>query len=87
MTTYLLHQTNRRDYRGVFEVLADLFDRVGFQTNTHNTVSMSCQPCHTPGRMSVVAYERRAMGASLTYWELQRMLVQCLHCRVEFMVG
>ena len=36
-----------------FEVLAGLFNQFGLRKNTRNTVSMSCQSCHPPDRMSL----------------------------------
>ena len=60
-----------------FDVLTDPFGRFGLRTNTQNTVSMSCHPCHAPVRMSVVVYGRRMTGMELDYWERQRMQVQC----------
>ena len=39
-----------------FSVLTGLFDRVGLRKNTRKTVSMVCQKCHMPVRMSVEAY-------------------------------
>ena len=71
----------------VFDVLADLFDRVGLHKNKGKTVSMAFQPCHTPGRMSEVAYEKRATGTGLTYQERQRMLVQFPECILEVATG
>ena len=59
-----------------FEVLADLYNRVGLRINKEKTVSMACQPCHTPDRMSVVEYERRVTRKGLTYQERQKMLIQ-----------
>ena len=60
-----------------FEVLTVLFKRVVLRTNTWKTVGMACQPCHTPGRMSVEAYERRTAGTGTTFWERQRGRLQC----------
>ena len=48
-----------------FDVLTDLFDRVGLWKNLQNTVSMDFQPCHTPGEMSKVVYEIRTMGVRI----------------------
>ena len=42
-----------------FDVLAELFDRVGLCTNMGNTVSMACQPCCAIGGHSVEAYGLR----------------------------
>ena len=59
-----------------FEILAELFDRVNFRMNTWNTASMAFQPCHAPGRMLMVTYERRDTRTGQTYQEWQRMRVQ-----------
>ena len=45
-----------------FDVLTGIFDQVRLRTNTQKTVIMSFQQCHTPVKMSVEAYEMRAMG-------------------------
>ena len=50
-----------------FDVLAGLFGHVGLRTIMRNMVSVDCQPCHTPGRMLVVAYDRFTMGTGPTY--------------------
>ena len=34
-----------------FDVLTDLFNRIGLQMNVRNTISMACRPCHTSGGM------------------------------------
>ena len=36
----------------LFDVLADLFNRVSLHTNVHNTVIMAFRTCHTPVSMS-----------------------------------
>ena len=46
----------------MLDVLTDLFYQAGLRTNTQKTVSKSCQTYHTPGRISVVAYDRRVTG-------------------------
>ena len=60
-----------------FDALTGLFGRVVLSKNTWKTVSMAFQPCHAPVRMSVEAYEKRAMGTGPSFWERQRRRVKC----------
>ena len=79
----LVLSTQMERLHRVFDVLIDLLNQVGTQKNTWKTESMSCHPFHTPGIMSVVAYERQVTGMGMTYKERQRMRVQCPECGVE----
>ena len=45
-----------------FTQLVGLFDRVGLNTNTSKTVSMTCQPCNITGNWLEEAYGRLMMG-------------------------
>ena len=45
--------TQQERLQRAFDILIVLFGRVGLMTNTRKTVSMACQTCHTPGRMSL----------------------------------
>ena len=38
------------------------------------------QPCHTPGRRLVEAYERQTMGTGQTFWKKQWRRIHCLEC-------
>ena len=42
-----------------FTTLVGLFDRVGLNTNTRKTVSMTCRPCTAAGNQSEEAYGRK----------------------------
>ena len=71
----LVASTQPERLQRVFDVLTSLFDRVGLRMNMQKMVSMSCQPCHAPGRMSVEAYERRTTGTGPNFWGQQRRRV------------
>ena len=45
-----------------FTKLVGLFDRVGLNTNTKKTVSMTCRPCTAAGNRSEEAYGRFMTG-------------------------
>ena len=74
----IVASTQPERLQGVFNVLTDLSDRVGFRSNTRKTVSMACQPFHAPAIMSVVADDIQEMGRGPAYQERQMMRVQCL---------
>ena len=74
----LIDSTQPESMKRVFDFLTDLFDWVCLRTNTRKMVSMAYQPCHTPVRISVEAHVRLAMETGPTFWECQRMQVQCL---------
>ena len=46
----------------LFDILTDLFDRVGLRKKARNMVRMYLRTCHTPSGMSEDAYERRTTG-------------------------
>ena len=48
---------------------------------------MACQPCHTPGSISVEAYKRHTTGTGKTFQERQRRRVNCPECGVEVTAG
>ena len=48
----LVTSTQLERLQRVFDVITEIFDRVGLMTNTRKTVSMVYQPCHAPGRIS-----------------------------------
>ena len=60
-----LTQLERRQQ--AFSVLIGLFDRVGLRKNTWKIVSMDCQPCHAPGRVSVETYDILTTGTGPTF--------------------
>ena len=52
--------------KGVFDTLAELFDRVGLQKNVGKTVGMICCPCREAGNQSETSYGRQMKGEGLT---------------------
>ena len=59
------------------DVLTEMFDRVGLQTNVNKTVGMVCQTCYMAGGHSGAAYGRRMMEVGTSFWERQREWVRC----------
>ena len=55
-----------------FTQLVGMFDRVGLNTNTRKTVSMTCRPCNTTGNRSKEAYGRLMTGEGPTFRERKR---------------
>ena len=51
----------------VFNVLTDIFNRVGLHKNSRKTVSMTCWPCYTPGVLSELEYTRKVTGVDSSY--------------------
>ena len=70
-----------------FDILVDLFNCAGLQTNFHKTVSMVFQPCHSPGGMFVEAYTLRMMGEGPTYQYCLIQWVQYPECGVKLAMG
>ena len=68
----LVASTQMERLNRAFDVLNVLFDWAGLRKNTRKTATMACQPCHTPGRMSLEAYEKRTTGAGPTLQEQQK---------------
>ena len=64
----LVALTQPESLKRMFDILIGLLGQVGLWTNTGETVAMVCQICHTPGRMSEEAYERRTTGIETTFW-------------------
>ena len=62
-----LASTRATRLQRVFNVLTELFDRVGLRTNVGKTVSMACQPCCAIGGHSSEAYGLRMTGWGLTH--------------------
>ena len=60
-----------------FTQLVGLFDRVGLKKNCGKTVSMTCQPCSTPGNRSEEAYGRLMTGEGPTPRERKRERTTC----------
>ena len=58
----LLASTQAVRLQRSFDVLADIFDQVGLQTNIGKTAGMFCQPCCAIRGHSVEAYGYHMMG-------------------------
>ena len=70
-----------------FTKLVGLFDRVGLNTNTGKTVSMTCRPCTTAGNRLEEVYGRLMAGEGLTFRERKRERVECGDCGNEVAAG
>ena len=70
-----------------FTQLVSLFDRVGFNTNTGKTVSMTCRPCNTTENWSEELYGRLMAGEGTTFRERKRERVTCGDCGKEVVAG
>ena len=70
-----------------FDVLVDLFNRAGLQTNFRKTVSMVFQPCHSPGGMLEEAYTLRMTGEGPMYQNRLRRRVRCLEYKAKMSTG
>ena len=70
-----------------FEVLTDLFDRVGLPMNVQNMVIVECQHYHILDILSEAAYEELLTGIGPLYLERLRCWVQCPECGVYLAVG
>ena len=70
-----------------FDFLASLFGRVSLRENIRKMVSMACQPCHAPVRVSLEVYERWTTGTGPTFREPQRRRVDCPEFKVEVTAG
>ena len=68
----ILESTRETWIQWDFDVMTEMFDRIGLHTNVGNTVSMECQPCFTIGGHSTESYGLRMTGEGLTYWEILR---------------
>jgi exonuclease III len=69
--------------------LADLFDRIGLQTNTSKTEAMTCHPGSIRNRMSTEAYKRNrgVDGHNDTFRQRQRRRVECSECGANLACG
>ena len=70
-----------------FTQLVGLFDRVGLNTNSRKTVSMTCRPCSTTGNRSEEAYERLMTGEGPKFRERKRERITCGDCGKEMAAG
>ena len=70
-----------------FTTLVGLFDRVGLNTNTGKTVSMTFRPCAAAGNQLEESYGHKTTGEGLTFRERKRERVECRDCRKEVEVG
>ena len=70
-----------------FEVLVDLFARVGLKTNTEKTKVMVCLPGAIRTYYSEHAYKRKLEGQGDTYRQRKRRRVQCVECGEDLAAG
>ncbi len=73
--------------QGAMTTLCGLFRRVGLETNTTKTESMTCYPGHIRTLLANQAYERMMTGQGPTYRERQRQRVTCPECQEELAAG
>ena len=67
-----------------FELLRDLFSRIGFALNKSKTQSMVCAPQTLTTHLSTPAYKRKLGGDAERYEDRKRMLVECPQCSATF---
>ena len=73
----MVASSDPRWLQGAFNTLSGLFDRDVMGTYAGKTVCMFCRPYQAAGTQSEAAYGRRIMGEGPTYWERQKVRVQC----------
>ena len=56
----------------LFDVLTDLFNRIGLCTKLRKTMSIAFQTCHTPAELLEAAYEQWVTGIGKSYQERLR---------------
>ena len=83
----ILASTRATRIQWVFDVLPELFDRVGLRTNAGKTVSMTCPPFHKIEGHSTEAYGLRLIEYGLTYQERLHQQVRCLNCDTDLAAG
>ena len=83
----MLASSNPQWLHWAFTHLAGLFDRVGLNTNSRKTVSMTCRPCSTTGNRSEEAYVGLMTGEGPTFKERKRERITCGDCGKEMVAG
>ena len=73
--------------QGDFITLVSLFNRVGLKTNFRKTVGMVFCPCQAAGMQLEAAYVRRMTVEGPSYWERQRIRIQCKEYGEEMELG
>ena len=73
--------------QSAFDVLVGLFERVGLQTNTLKTKTMTCLPGYISGSLSDAAYKRRMTGEGDSYRARKRARINCPQCGKEMAHG
>ena len=73
----LLDYTREEQLQWEFNMLTNLFDRVGLRMDVRKTVSVVCQPCQSVGGNPAEAYKRRIIGMGITYQACQFQNVRC----------
>lgn len=76
----LLGSTDPDWLQQAFDVLVDLFERVGLRTNTDKTKVMICMPGHIRDRVSAAAYKRPRDSQGETYRPRKKRHVSCPEC-------
>ena len=70
-----------------FEVLSDLFARMGLKTNTEKTKVMICTPGYIRTYYSTHAYKRKVEDQGDTYRERKRRRTTCASCAKDLALG
>jgi Reverse transcriptase (RNA-dependent DNA polymerase) len=76
----LLGATNAEWLGSSFNILVDLFTRIGLHTNYSKTVLMACHPKLPHTNTSNTAYHQRLTGTGPTYNERKQEYVNCPDC-------
>ena len=83
----MVSSSDRQWLQWAFTQLVRLFERVGLNTNTKNTVSMKFRPCTAAGNPSEKAYGRLMTVEGLKLRERKRERVACGDCGKEVAAG
>ena len=83
----MLASSNPQWPQWAFTQLVGLIDRVGHNTNTDKTVSMTYRLCNTTRNWSEEAYGRLMTGEGPTFRERNRERVTCGDCGNEVATG
>ena len=68
----MVASSDPRWLKWAFSTLVGLFERVGLNTNTGKTVSMTCMPCTAAGNQLEEAYGHKMTGEGLTFRERKK---------------
>lgn len=70
-----------------FDILTDLFRRVGLRTNVEKTKFMTCLPGYISSSLSSEAYLHRMTGLGDNLRQRKKRKVSCPHCQKELTTG